>query len=465
MTKRTRTALWPRIGMTLLALAAPAVFGQVLPGLHMDRATAQSMPVPMANCSPFGGRVPAGQANPSDEPEPMGPVWCFPLGNAPTTRLSGANDWVDHFNTNISMTHLNDHEMGYRVIEVFNTTPGFLKSGSFINNNHWMIDLANTTQYRLSGGVMLSPDRSFRAENGKLVVEFDVAASSDAMGGSNQFAEFDLTSAPDITNATVDTLYGYGAFGGVGAVGCRLESGANFVCAMYDSSTRATDGRDVLGGPGGQSGRVWETQGAGNRRTATSVVGGTPEFVVAPGLRLRDVWRACKSNQMDMFCRDRFRFEFTKTSIHIFVNGYPAMLIDGLLASNPDGRDSRIPDSFLSDARVYFTSWVNGGRDQPLTRWHWGRIAVNPRNTDGSVMAPSAAPSFCLGQHQNTCPIDMQNMPTTLSSPGMPAMPPMPSTPDMPIVPSAPDLPDASDGNEMPGVPVMPDHAMGHDEP
>src|SRR4030095_4052479 len=97
------------------------------------------------------------------------------------------------------------------------------------------------------------PHQSFHAENGKLVVEFDVAASTDAMGGSNQFAEFDLTSAPDITNATVDTLYGYGAFGGIGAVGCRLESGANFVCAMYDSSTRATDGRDVLSGPPGQS--------------------------------------------------------------------------------------------------------------------------------------------------------------------------------------------------------------------
>src|SRR6266542_601565 len=83
-----------------------------------DAANAQSIPAPIPNCSPLGGVVPAGQANPSDEPEPMGPIWCFPLVNSPTTRVSGANDWVDSFETNVSMGHLNDHEMGYRNFSV-----------------------------------------------------------------------------------------------------------------------------------------------------------------------------------------------------------------------------------------------------------------------------------------------------------------------------------------------------------
>jgi hypothetical protein len=97
--------------------------------------------------------------------------------------------------------------------------------------------------------------------------------------------------------------------------------------------------------------------------------------------------------------------ELTKDSIHLFVNGYPAMFIDGLYAQNPDtGADNRIPDAwFQQGVRPYFTSWINGGQHSP-TRWHWDRVAVNPHNPDGSFAAPSAAPSFCLGQPNNTCP-------------------------------------------------------------
>jgi hypothetical protein len=406
-----------------LAIGTPALLGLfAIFAMLFTQVTAQADPFqPIPNCpGPFAGVVPAGQANPSIETEPMGPIWCFNLTtNRPTTRVTGANDWVDEFDTGVQMGRLNDHDMGYRVIDAFNTDPAFMRQGTFANANHWMVDVANVTQYSLSGGQMFSPDRGFAAEGGVLVIEADVAASTDAMGGANQFVEIDLTSAANInplnaTNATVDALYGYGEFGGVGAMGCRLESGANFVCAMYDDTFHATDGRDVRGGfPSGESGRVWETQGVGNALTAASIRGGYPEFVVAPGLQLRDVWRVCAPNEMDMHCRDRFRMEVTKTSIHLYVNGYGAMFIDGLFASNPEGRDSRIPDSFLTQGRPYFTSWINGGRDQPLTRFHWDRIAVNPHDAPGHLQPPTSAPSFCLGQPMNTCPM-------VLAAPGLP---------------------------------------------
>jgi hypothetical protein len=400
-----------------------------------DSASAQTIPAPNPNCTPLGPNVvPAGQANPSDEPEPMGPVWCFPLVSEPTTRTSGANDWVDSFETNVQMGHLNDGEMGYRVFEAFNGDPGTFKQQTFVNNNHWMVDLAKLSSFNLSGGVMLTPNRSFQAENGRLVIEADVAAGADGLGGADEFVEIDLTSASAPTGTTVDPLYGYGKFGRVGAVGCRLErqlDGAHIVCAMYDDTARDAGGTDVTGGPIGRPGRVWETQGAGTANTAASVVGGYPSYQI-PGtnLRVSDVWRQCEANQMDMFCRDRFRLEITKTSVAIFVNGYRVYDIQGLFAENPaTGADNRIPDAFLSSGRPYFTSW-NNGTHYPVYRFHWGRVAVNPHNIGGAAMPASAAPSFCLGAPQNTCMGIPGIMPTTMPMPmpggNTPTMTPMP---------------------------------------
>ena len=158
-----------------------------------------------------------------------------------------------------------------------------------------------------------SPDRQFSFENGKLVVEADLAGGSDAMGGANRFYEIDVSPARQPTFG-VDSLYGYGSFGGIGAVGCRIERndrGGNFVCAMYDNSgPRLTAGapirRAVTGGHDGPSGRKWETQGVGTARTAASVVGGYPQWRI-PGtnMRLGDVWRTCADNELDLHCRDR----------------------------------------------------------------------------------------------------------------------------------------------------------------
>jgi hypothetical protein len=378
-------------------------------------AQQNNIPPPRQNCQPLGQTHLDGQHYPTNI-EPEFSIWCYQQPSPlPPTRSSGANDWVDTFDNNgNSITQFNDHDMGYRVFDVFYGPPGSFATGYFVNVNHWMLDLVDVSTNRLSGGVLISPDKSFSFENGKVVIEADAAAGSDGMGGANRFYEIDVTPARTTGQFGVDSLYGYGSFGGTGAVGCRLErndSGGNFVCAMYDNSNRVTggecpnDGR-VCSDNGGRPGRVWETQGVGTPRTARSVQGGYAQYPI-PGtnMQLRDVWRQCADNELDLHCRDRFRMEITKDSIHLFVNGYQAMQIDGLYAQNPaTGADNRIPDFwFQQGVRPYFTSWINGGQHTPA-RWHWDRVAVNPHDGSGNFAAPSASPSFCLGQPNNTCP-------------------------------------------------------------
>jgi hypothetical protein len=393
-----------------VALVVPLVASlAVVVGAH---AQINNIPAPNEACN--GGHVRLnGQQYPTTI-EPEFPVWCYPQPDAQSpTRITGSNDWVDTFeNDGLSITKFNDGDMNYRVFEVGYGAPGSFQHGYFVNVNHWMIDFVDSSPYRLSGGILVSPDKQFSFEDGKLVVEVDAAAGSDGMGGSNAFYEIDITPARAPTQG-VDSLYGYGSFGGVGALGCRIErndQGGNFVCAMYDNSNRVTGGEcpgdRVCTDNGGRPGRVWETQGAGTAKTASSVTGNDPQALI-PGtsMRLRDVWRMCADNELDLHCRDRFRMEITKDSIHLFVNGYPAMQIDGLYAVNPDtGADNRIPDSWFDQGvRPYFASWINGGQHKP-TRWHWDRVAVNPHDAAGNMLPPSAAPSFCLGEKNNTCP-------------------------------------------------------------
>ena len=101
---------------------------------------------------------------------------------------------------------------------------------------------------------------------------------------------------------------------------------------------------------------------------------------------------------------DHFRLELTRTSLTLYVNGRayfrqtarPDANIPGL----PEGQ--LLPDElFEQDTYTYFTDWHNYPRDQAkLVRFHWGRIAVNPST------GPSASPSFCLGEPENTCPLE-----------------------------------------------------------
>ncbi len=256
-----------------------------------------NIPPPKPDCTPFGGVAPAGQQFPTTI-EPNQPIWCY---NQPTagasTRQAGTNDWVDTWdNTGPAIQSLNSGDYDYRRFDFTQREQGQdrIQTGGFINVNHWMLDIGDVSPFRLSGGVLLSPNKSFVAENGRLVVEADMAAGSDGIGGADAYYEIDITPASQPTGITTDPLYGYGQFGGIPALGCRFEraeDGGHVVCAMYDSTKHDAGGncvdkdpntfadRCTVNGPG----RVWETQGVGTGLHRAERTGGLPRI---PGYRL-----------------------------------------------------------------------------------------------------------------------------------------------------------------------------------
>jgi hypothetical protein len=144
-------------------------------------------------------------------------------------------------------------------------------------------------------------------------------------------------------------------------------------------------------------------------------------------------FRQCTASEMDMFCRDRFRLELTKTSLTLYVNGFRYLQDAGWKAPY------LLPDSMVNGGQVYtyFADWQNRP-DKPSYRFHWGRLAVNPHDTSGMILPPSAAPSFCLGQPGNTCPMDMGTptpQPTATNTPNATAT--KTSTPTSTPVPAA----------------------------
>lgn len=75
----------------------------------------------------------------------------------------------------------------------------------------------------------------------------------------------------------------------------------------------------------------------------------------------------------------------------MYVNGFK------MFESKNWPTDKQLPESFVhGELYVYFSSW-SFRSDGELVRFHWDRVAINPRQ------GPSAAPSFCVGEPQNTC--------------------------------------------------------------
>jgi hypothetical protein len=326
-----------------------------------------------SDCEP--AVLPAGQAYPSGEPEPLSPVWCYQLAPMPTTRVSGPNTWLDEFETGRDMGRFDDGDMDYRVFPDIDNTDvdnqGPRRSRVFVNQNHWMVDTAAGG----NGGVLIRPNRSFRFENGRLVVEADVAAAIPAYSDSAS-AEIDISTALEPTGRVVDTQYGYGLFGGRWTFGCRFQADRQITCSLFNPS--GTPGDPAVFG--NEQGRVWQMLPF--QHVGQVNVGGEPTGEAAAN------FRQCGLNQMDLFCRDRFRLELARDSVKVFVNGR--------LYFEQSGLDPKyqLPDEFLgSEAYVYFTSWTNRPLE-PAYRFHWDRLAVNPTDAAGGELAPSAAPSF-----------------------------------------------------------------------
>src|SRR5581483_8315695 len=94
-------------------------------------------------------------------------------------------------------------------------------------------------------------------------------------------------------------------------------------------------------------------------------------------------FRRCGHNQMDLHCRDRFRLELTRDSVTILVNGRPYFRQSAIEPAY------QLPDEFLAaEQYVYFSSWVNRPLESSY-RFHWDRLAINPRDASGAELPPS----------------------------------------------------------------------------
>ena len=229
-----------------------------------------------------------------------------------------------------------------------------------------------------------------------------MAAGSDGMGGADTFYEIDIRRPRAQQELPWIPLYGYGAFGGAGALAAASSAPrtAATSCARCTTTAPVTrGGTDVQRRSRWTPGRVWEAQGVGT---------------APPRRRSRADYPQCADPGHDMRCVRRLapvRGQRARSALprplphgnhrgqHPYLRQWLPVYADRrAVRSNPHtGADNRIPDS-----------WFNGvGRilhvvDQLCavhhpTRWHWDRLAVNPHQSNGTFLSQSASPSILPG--------------------------------------------------------------------
>jgi hypothetical protein len=266
------------------------------------------------------------------------PVFCSLIGTQIDTSSHGTNTWLDDFNHGQSFAHISPAYETYAL-------GGDCRAIHWAHAEHWMVDYVSDG----CRGVMMRPAQSFEFVDGVLVVETDVAAGYEPYGGA-VWPEIVVSTSPAPTSRLINGLYAYSEFTGFYSVGCRLQSSRRPVCAMYGPE-------DDAEGPPDRNAEVSFFQHEG----ATATGGG--EWMGG--------WRACNAGDPDTNCRDRFRWELTKDTWTLYVNGVLYMRHEGLQAS------AQIPDAFLnSDVYVYLAGW--GSHSAETVRFHYDRVAVNP---------------------------------------------------------------------------------------
>lgn len=297
------------------------------------------------NCLNWPNAVPAA-ALPGQPP----PVFCLINAYGPATDEEGPNYWSDDFDHGLSLATFDG--TGYKTYDEI----GAWRTIFWRHAEHWMVDIAphpqNTSYGWNRGYTMLRPDRTFKFENGKLVVETTVAAGHEG---------YDEKAWPEIVISTGPTpyqepvaLYGYDQFPQHWTLGCRLQSSRVPICAL-----KANNGTPPQG-----SGQIWET--------AFWLPIGSHTFGGFPGGGLENLWRECEVTDPDLVCRDHFRLELTKTSLKLFVNGGLYFEQSGLPAQYA------LPDAFVNgNLYVYLvSSQVNHPAD--TIRYHWDNFFINP---------------------------------------------------------------------------------------
>jgi hypothetical protein len=229
----------------------------------------------------------------------------------------------------------------------------------------------------------MRPNRAFQFEDGKLVVEADVAAGIAAYGEqSNAWTEMVITNAPEPTGKILTELYTYGQFGGYWSFGCRLAHDGTITCALYNP--HGTPGNPQYNGT--DDGRVFEMSWF--QHVGSHIYNGQFDPVA------KDPLRKCQNTDPDTNCRDRFRLELTKSSVTIYVNGIKYFEQSDLPA------EVQFPDAMINnDVYVYFSGWQVRQDATPI-RFHWDRLAVNPKDAHGKLLPPSAIQEGHSAHHE-----------------------------------------------------------------
>jgi hypothetical protein len=370
-----RAALLP----SMVAAVALAHCERVNP----EESTAQRVGSLTTNCSV----VPVGVGNnPPNDPEITEPVWCASTTASPITtgHTDGFGGWVDPFESSATMAHFDDGEMGYNVFDDMTVGGTGGLSQHFLTNGYWIVDLA-----KLAGGqgAAISPRQSFQFQNGRLVIEADVTAGvfgfHDSSGADIVWPEMVWSTAPaPVQGGSTDGLYLYGEFQNAWAAGCRLQSHHSLTCAIEADHTLASVTNDQPPCFSVQPSRVMELSGF--QECGSTHTGFADDFGAPAG-----AFRTCQPNQTDQ-CLDRFRLEWSKTGLVVYVNGMKYAEDSGWPSY------AQLPDSVVNGATpiyVYFGQWGDFASSD-IYRFHWQRLAVNPHDAAGNPLSPSASPTF-----------------------------------------------------------------------
>jgi hypothetical protein len=337
----------------LFAIAAIVACAPASPAVRIA-----SVPPPEHQMHEVGDPVPAARSEAGCDAAPVGALeparaaWCAPMrARAAPTAVVRRNSWIDAFGGSVEHGAM---PAGYRIVEA--GAPSIYRSAHFAHNGHWMVDVESAgvppekyvggkpdpREASDFGGALMRPDRPFRAESGRIVVEADASAGMEAY--VDAWPEIVITTAAE-PGSIVDPRFTYGIFGGNAAFGCRFERDRTPVCAAF-----------------GTDGPLFDL--AYDRTPGGAIAGGTPT-----GERTA-AWRLCGVTDPDALCRDRFSLVIEPDRVVLSVNGTPYM--EHRLAG------ARLPAAlFTEDVYVWFGSWLY----QPtpaVIRFHWGRIAINP---------------------------------------------------------------------------------------
>jgi hypothetical protein len=344
----------------LIVSSCAPTSGPVAPPVHRaERAAATHGRGALTE--PAMGRISMGPCEPSRPPlgaiPPGPPAWCLPLAGGIDTARSTPTSWLDRFDGG------DEHAAfpaSYRVFDAARPSSTVTLTRHFLHNGHWMVDVAGTgaspDEYEGDrrdaivathwGGGLVRPGRTFRFIDGRLSVEFDVAAGMLAY--HDGWPEVVVTTARAPTGVDVDPTHAIGVFGGASSVGLRLYTDRTALSSAYRPS-----------------GRIFELSSERSEGAAASF-GGSPS---TPALAA--AWRLCAPLDPDVACRDRFRVEVTADSVTLWVNGTLYFATSGLPAG------AQLPPELMDgDVYMYFASWVYLGR-AATERFHWGRIAIN----------------------------------------------------------------------------------------